>query len=147
MTLKNCQMAHFLYILKQYNAISFNTPFLTGELKLAEYIKDYFRGGRIIIQLLTCEDKIVISYKLQKYVVKWYHTYLLHPVMDIMEEIICQHFYWPGIIEFIHKEVKNCDTLQRTKWSTKKYGKFPAKLAGKNHGIKCGRSRRPLQNT
>ena len=43
--------------------------------------------------------------------------------------MICQHFYWPGIREAVQKEATGCDTCQRTKWSTKKYGKSPAKLA------------------
>ena len=43
--------------------------------------------------------------------------------------MICQHFYWPGIREAVQKEATVCDTCQRTKWSTKKYGKSPAKLA------------------
>ena len=46
--------------------------------------------------------------------------------MDIMEAIICQHLYWPGIIYAIRKEVTNCDTWQSKKRSNIKYGKLPA---------------------
>ena len=46
-----------------------------------------------------------------------------------MEEIICQHLYWPDIRDAVRKEVSNCDTCQRTKPSNKKYDKLPAKLA------------------
>ena len=60
---------------------------------------------------------------------KWYHTYLFHPGLDIKEATILQHFYWPGIRESIQKEVTNCDVNQRKKRSTKKNGKLPAKLA------------------
>ena len=74
-------------------------------------------------------DKIVIPLKLQKYVVKWYHTYLLHPGLDKTEVIIYQHLYLPGISEHFKKEVTGCDTCQRTKWSTKTNGELPVKLA------------------
>ena len=51
--------------------------------------------------------------------------------MDRTEAIIYQHYYCPGIINAFCTEVTNCDTCQRTKWSNKKYGKLPAKLAEK----------------
>ena len=76
-------------------------------------------------------DKIDIIHKLQKYVVKWYHTYLLHTGLDLTEVIIRQHLYWPGIIEAVHKEVTGYDTCQHIKWSINKYGKSPANLADK----------------
>ena len=59
---------------------------------------------------------------------KWYHTYLLHPGLDITEAIIRQYFYLPGIREAVHKEVTKCDTCQCTKRSAKN-GKLPTKLA------------------
>ena len=49
--------------------------------------------------------------------------------MDRKEAMILQHFYWPDIIDAVHKELNNCDTYQRKKWSNKKYGKLLAKLA------------------
>ena len=38
------------------------------------------------------KDKIVVSQKLQTYVVKWYHMYVLHTVLDQIVAIILQHF-------------------------------------------------------
>ena len=75
------------------------------------------------------KNKIVIPQKLQKYVMKWYHTYLLHPRLDITEAMIRQHLYWKGIIEAVQKEVTKCDTCQNKKRSTKQNSKLPAKLA------------------
>ena len=49
--------------------------------------------------------------------------------MDRTEAMICQHLYWPDIINAVQKEVTTCDTWQRTKQSNKQYGKLPAKLA------------------
>ena len=93
-------------------------------------IRFIFPGcSNIDINLITCKDKIVITSKLQSYVVHWYHMYLLRPRTDITETIICQHLYWPDIRYAVRKEVTNCDTWQRTKRSNKKYGKLPGKLA------------------
>ena len=105
-------------------------PFLTEKLKCAEYSKGSFRGGRSNIYIISYKDKIVIPQKLQKYVVKWYHTYLLHPGLDKTEVMIFQHLYWKGIKYAVYIEVTYCDTYQRTKRSTNKYDELPAKLAG-----------------
>ena len=43
--------------------------------------------------------------------------------------MIFQHFYWSSIRKTVHEEVTKCDVCQRKKWSIKKYGKLPAKLA------------------
>ena len=59
-------------------------PVLSEKLNSVEYQKGYFCGGRNTIKLVTCKNKIVIPQKLQKYVVKWYGTYLLHPGLDQM---------------------------------------------------------------
>ena len=72
-------------------------PPILEKLNSAEYQKGYFRGGRNTIKLVTYKNKIVIPQKLQKYVVKWYHTYLLHPGLDRTEAMICQNLHWPGI--------------------------------------------------
>ena len=67
---------------------------------------------------------------LQSYVLHWYHTYPLCPVMYRLEAMIIQHFYWPSIRKFTQKEVTKCDTFQHTKQSNIKYGKLPDKEAG-----------------
>ena len=58
------------------------------------------------------KDKISIQQKLQKRVVQWYHTYLLHTELDITEELIHQKFYWPGLREVFQMEATGCDTRQ-----------------------------------
>ena len=85
--------------------------------------------GNIDLNLIACEDKVVIPSNLQSYLLHWYHTYILHPGMDRTKAIICQYFYWTNIINTFQREVSNCDTCQRTKRSNKKYSKLPAKLA------------------
>ena len=54
-------------------------------------------GGNIYLNLITCEDKIVLPSILQHYVLHWYHTYLLSPGIDLTEAIIFQNVYWMGI--------------------------------------------------
>ena len=82
-----------------------------------------------------CEDKTVIMLILQSYVLNWYHTYLLHPGLEITEATIFQNFYLNVVRNAVRKEVSNFDTCQHTKRSNRKYGKCLAKLAEKYHRI------------
>ena len=105
-------------------------PSLMDKYKYGTYHKGSFCGGRNNnLNLITCEDEIVIPSKIQSYVLHWYHKYLLHPVMDRTEAMILQHLYWPDIEYLVQREVSNCDTCQRTKRPNKKYGRLTAKLA------------------
>ena len=117
----------YLKLIQKYQR---SEPSIIAKYEDCTYHKGYFCGGsNIDIKLITCKNKIFIPPNLQSYVIHWYHTYLLHPVMDRTEAMICQHLYWPDIRNVVRTEVSNCDTCQRTKWSHKKYGKSPAKLA------------------
>ena len=95
-------------------------PILMERLNSVEYVKGSFRGGRNTINFATFNDKIVIPQLLQRYVVKWYHMYLLHKLLDRTEAMIFKHLYWPGIRKIICEEVTKCDVCQRTKRSTEK---------------------------
>ena len=108
-------------------------PFLTEKITCAEYSKGSFRGGQRIINLITYKYKIDIPQKLQKYIVKWYHTYILHPGLDKMDSMIIQQLYLPGIREVVYREVTYCDTCQHTKRSTHKYSDFTAKPTEEKH--------------
>ena len=55
--------------------------------------RGYFIGFRITIKTVMYNDKIVVPQKLRRYIVKWYHMYLLHPGLDKNEAMVCQHFY------------------------------------------------------
>ena len=69
-------------------------PRITDKYKDGTYQECYFHGvSNSDLNLITCENKIVIPQKLQSYVLHWYHTYLLHPIMDREEAMICQHLY------------------------------------------------------
>ena len=73
-------------------------PSLMDKYKDGAYHKCSFFGVSIAnFILITCKDKIVIPSILQRYVLHWYHTYLLHPGMDRTEATIFQHLYWPNI--------------------------------------------------
>ena len=58
-------------------------PSIIDKYKDGTYNKGYFCGGiNIDLKLITFKDEVVIPSILQRYIVHWYHTYLLHPVMD-----------------------------------------------------------------
>ena len=72
--------------------LSEGRPNTNEKIKNSEYIKVSFRGGQNTIKLVTLNNKIVIPQLLQIYVLKWYHTYILHIGKDRTEEIIFQTF-------------------------------------------------------
>ena len=76
---------------------------LTEKLTCAEYKKGYFCGGRNTIKLITYKNKVVIPQQLQRYIVKWYHTYILHTGWDRTEEMILQNLYWTDIRNGVRK--------------------------------------------
>ena len=65
-------------------------PFLFEKLK-PQNIKRVFSWRPEYYKLIMHKDKIVVPQKIQKYVVKWYHMYLLHPGMDRAEAMITQN--------------------------------------------------------
>ena len=52
-----------------------------------------------------CKDNIFIYSIIQKYVLHWYHMYLIHPGMDRTEAMICHHLYWSIIRNVVREEV------------------------------------------
>ena len=47
--------------------------------------------------------KIFIPNKIHRYIAYWYHTYILHNVLYIMDKIIYKKLYWPRIREDVQK--------------------------------------------
>ena len=120
-----CSFPINLKLIQKYQRIE---PSLMDTYKDGTYHNCSFRrGSNDNFSLITCNDKIVILSILQSYVLHWYHTYILHPVMDRTEANIFQHLYRPNIKYSLWKEVTNYDTFRHTKRSNKKYGKLPAK--------------------
>ena len=77
-----------------------------GKYKMGVYNAGSFREViNIYLNLIMCKYKIFILLILQSYVLHWYHTYLLHLVMDRTEAMICQHLYNPIIRKSVQKEV------------------------------------------
>ena len=68
---------------------------------MAKYEKVIYKTGylyvgiNINIYLITFEDNIVVPSVIQRYLLHWYHTYLLHLVMDRTEAVIPQTFTGP----------------------------------------------------
>ena len=77
--------------------------------------------------MTRCNWRIIGS--LQKRVLEWYHTTLLHPGINRTEETIRQHLWWSTIRQDVLNYVSKCDTCQRFKKQKKKYGHLPVKEA------------------
>ena len=78
-----------LKLIQRYQRLK---PSIRAKYKDGAYHKGSLCGGNNgDLNLKPCKDKIVIPSKLQSYAVHWYHTYLLHPVMDRTEAMIHQH--------------------------------------------------------
>ena len=79
--------------------------------------------------LIYKNDKISVPTIFQKYVVNWYHTYLLHPGTEHIEASISQHCYWPHLREDIRTHINVCNNCQKNKKQNLEYGKFSVKEA------------------
>ena len=66
---------------------------------------------------------------LQKFAVKWCHTYLLHPEIDGAEATISQQYFWPNLSDNICNQIKVGITYHRNKKQGLKYGYLLAKEA------------------
>ena len=88
---------------------------IVEKLKRANYHNKYFRGGVNTFMIICKNDKIVVPTILRKYLVNWYHTYLLYPGTERREENISQHYYWPNLRDNIRTNIKVCNTCQKNK--------------------------------
>ena len=52
------------------------------------------------------KKQIVMPTILQKYIVKWYKTYLLNPIMDHNKTTFSHHYYWPTTRGGIRTHIK-----------------------------------------
>jgi Integrase zinc binding domain len=73
--------------------------------------------------------KICIPDSLLRKVVKWYHRVLVHPGRERMLQTIQLHFHHPDLRTRIERYVQRCDTCQRMKIDTHKYGELPPRNA------------------
>ena len=62
-------------------------------------------------------------------VLTWYHHFLCHPGATRLEMTLSRTMVWPGMSQDCKRFVRVCDTCQRTKKGSKKYGHLPAKKA------------------
>jgi len=63
------------------------------------------------------------------HVLTWYHHFLCHPGSTRLEMTLSRTMVWPGMSQDCKIFVRVCDTCQRTKKGSKKYGHLPAKKA------------------
>ena len=93
------------------------------------YLLKTFCGGGKERKLICLRDEMVVPSSLKERIVDWYHQILSHPGLNRTEATICQHFWWKELREDVHKRCSTCDTCQRTKKTTSKYGLLPEKEA------------------
>ena len=72
------------------------------------------------VKLITYKGRIYIPETLKHDVMKWYHTYLMHPGATRMLSSIQTTMHWHGIRSDIDLYVKQCTVCQRTKKHKKK---------------------------
>jgi hypothetical protein len=82
-----------------------------------------------ISTVITYDNKIYIPISLRKRIVWWYHTYLQHPGITLMEATLRQNLTWTNLEKDVEAAVKNCRECQMGKKVRKKYGDLPEKLA------------------
>ena len=76
-------------LIKKYQQ---KNPSILAKYKEGTYQKGIFGGGsNININLITCEDDIVILSIIKSCIFNWYHIYLLHSGMDRIVAMIYQH--------------------------------------------------------
>jgi len=95
--------------------------------KRDNYKQSKFAHGDKEFELITWNDRIVVPKSLQKKIVEWYHSILLHPGETRMELTIGQHYYWTNMKQTIKHVCGRCHVCQKTKPKTIKYGKLPEK--------------------
>ena len=86
-------------------------------------------GGETPCQILLHDGKIVIPRSLQRRCVEWYHEILMHPGETRTELTIRQHYWWNNLRDNVIDVCRKCDSCQRSKAKTIKYGHLPAKNA------------------
>ena len=68
--------------------ISIDTPCPNGKLKYEKHQTGSYHGGWNTIHLVIYSNKMVLLQKFEIYVVRWYHSYILIPILDTIEAII-----------------------------------------------------------
>ena len=101
-----------------------------GEDKCTFVLHSFVGGGTVHHLICNKENKIILPKALQERAIIWYHDKLQHPGRDRLYENIHQHFDWPkkgSLRNAVYEHVKTCDTCQKCKKSTRKYGQVPMK--------------------
>ena len=64
--------------------------------------------------MIICKNiKVIVPKIIQKYIVDWYHTYLLHLGPKRTEATISQHYYPPKLRDEIRTHINVCSICQK----------------------------------
>ena len=78
------------------------------KIKCANYQSKYFHVARKVVQIICINEIFSMTKFIQKYIVIWYHTCLLHPRMYHTEATISQHYYWYNLRDEVSTYIKFC---------------------------------------
>jgi hypothetical protein len=82
---------------------------------LKEMMKKSEKNSERLIErstVITYDNKIYIPQSLRKRIVWWYHTYLQHSGIALMEATLRQNLTWPNLKKDVEAAVKNCHECQ-----------------------------------
>ena len=65
------------------------------------------------VYLIHINNKILVPATLQQRVLDWYHTILVHPGENQMEQSIRSIYTWKGLKDGVKQYCKTCDICQR----------------------------------
>ena len=68
-------------------------------------------GGGKSGTLIAMNGKIATPSLLQKWILEWHHTFLLHPGSAWTEETLRQHFHWLNVRTDVREHTEHCRRL------------------------------------
>ena len=73
------------------------------------------------------KPRVVVPQTLQKRLMAWCHTQLVHPGITRLTNTLKQHFAWPTMGNDVKNYLRNCHECQVGKRGVRGYGKVPTK--------------------
>ncbi len=84
-------------------------------------------------ELVCLNGRIIVPHSLRQRVIEWYHTYLAHPGIRCMTDMVSKLYFWPKMEQEIKKHIKTCRQCQLNK-NGKRSASRQEKRKSQNHG-------------
>ena len=89
------------------------------------YVTKQFNFSDTSYDLITRDNKIVVPKRMEKEIVEWCHTHLLHPGQKRLDLTLRQHFTFIGLGPLVKRVCKACNVCRSLKAGQKNCGKLP----------------------